>query len=250
MSKTHKRALFKRGRPINNRRTINKRRRKSIRKYKNKKMVGGAVGECPVCYENKPLLKMEHSLDSENTLEKETRITHEMCRDCFMKLNPKNCPLCRRPVERLINMDDNHVAWPVPPVPLSALTIPELMTAQFDEIPVAPRPPWTIYTWAKYIKENENPFIHLFYERLSELPDEQIINYYKSCFSYSPHIIFKDLVDRFVDYSKSRGKNIVPKIFKKTLNNIDIIKAFLAYILVVEVVMGDYFNRIQELFGW
>ena len=54
--------------------------------------------------------------------------------------------------------------------------ITELMMIQLSEIPIAPRPPWNVNSWAKYIKEQyNNQFIQQFYDRLSDLPDEQLI---------------------------------------------------------------------------
>lgn len=253
MSKTHKRALFNRRQSRNKRRqTRNNRKRKSIRNYRNKKMMGGAEGECPVCLEYKQLLKMQHSLDDAHpTAESESAINHEMCEECFMRLNPKNCPLCRRPVEGLINTDDNRVVWPIPPRGPPIIT--SLMTTYLNQMPPPPPPfsRWRFPNWAKHIRDNDNPFFQQFYDVLSELPDVQLIEMYKNSLKYSP-LILGDLVRNFVDYSNNHGQKINAIILKKTLKNIEIIKAFLTYMLLVEVSVGqdNYFNRIAELFGW
>jgi hypothetical protein len=254
MSKTKKRIFLKRRKTRKTRKNITKKKifRKSL---KNRKMMGGAIGQCPVCLEeDKTLLKMEHALDAGHpTAEDESLVDHQMCQDCFMRLNPKNCPLCRRPVVKLIDMDDNRQAWPVPPRGPSNIT--DVMMVYLNQMPPLDSKgfKWNFYSWAKYINtpNNNNPFFQQFYDLLSDLPVEQLINMYKNSLPYNL-LLTKDLVAKFVEYSKNNGQNINPLILKKNLQNIEIIKAYLSYILLVEVVVGQdlYFNRIADLFGW
>lgn len=254
MSKTHKRALFNRRQSRNKRKqTRNNRRRKSIRNYRNKKMVGGAEGECPVCLEHKQLLKMQHSLDDAHpTAESESAINHEMCEECFMRLNPKNCPLCRRHVEGLINTDDNRVVWPIPP--RGPPNITGLMTELLSQMPPIPanQRSWTFRAWSSNININSSSFYQQFYDELSQLPPDQLTVMYKNVFKYN-RLIVKDLVVNFQNFyatHKPVGSAKIVNIIK--LKNIDQIKSFLAYILVLEVSVGqdNYFNRIADLFGW
>jgi hypothetical protein len=232
----------------------NNRRRKSFRNRKSfRKMIGGTEGECPVCLEHKPLLKMQHSLDDEHpTAESESAINHEMCQDCFMRLNPKNCPLCRRHVEGLINTDDNRVVWPVPP--RGPPNITGLMTELLSQMPPIPANlrSWTFRAWSSNININSSPFYQQFYDELSQLPPDQLTVMYKNVFKYD-RLIVKDLVVNFQNFyarHKPVGSAKIVNIIK--LKNIDQIKSFLAYILVVEVSVGqdNYFNRIADLFGW
>ena len=129
--------------------------------------------------------------------------------------------------------------------------ITELMIIYLNQMPVALHYPWNFNSWTKYIKDNNTDFFQQFYDRLSELTNEQLINMYKTSFSFIPNVIFKDLVKNFIDYSKKQGQIISATNLKKTFNNIHVIKCLLSYILVIEVVLRDnYFNRISELFGW
>ncbi len=216
--------------------------------------MGGTPGECPVCLENKNLFKMEHALDEGHpTAESESLVDHQMCENCFMRLNPKNCPLCRRHVEKLINTDNNRKVWTL--LPRGPSNITDVMMAYLNQMPALDSKgyKWNFYSWAKKIntKNDNNPFFQQFYDLLSDLPEEQLINMYKNSLSYSG-LLTKDLIDKFVEYSKNNNQTINPKILKTNLKNIEIIKAYLSYILVVEVVTGQdfYFNTIANLFGW
>lgn len=246
MSKTKKRNVLKRRKTRKTRKNITK--RKIYRKnFKNRKMIGGTPGECPVCLENKNLFKMVHALDAGHpTAEDESLVDHQMCDDCFKMMNPKNCPLCRRHVVKLIDMDDNRQAWPVPPRGPPIIT--ELMMRHLNEMPPGPNGgKWNIYSWTKYVNTNNNPFFQQFYDLLSGLPEEQLRDMYRNSLNYYPQSL-DTFIERFVEYSVKKGQRVNPR----KLKNIETIKAFLSYILVVEVVSGQdyYFDNIAKLFGW
>lgn len=247
MSKTKRRTFLKRKKTRKTRKNITK--KKIFRKsFKNRKMIGGTEGECPVCLENKTLLKMEHALDEGHpTAEVESLVNHEMCEDCFMRINPKNCPICRRHVVKLIDMDDNRQAWPVPP--RGPPNIIALMTQQLSQM----QPNLSFHRWSDHINMNSSPFYQQFYDQLSVLPDEQLTDMYNNVLRYDKPLIIKDLVTNFLNFyarHKPLGNTKIVNIRK--LKNIDQIKSFLAYILVLEVVIGQdyYFNRIADLFHW
>lgn len=254
MSKTKKRTFLKRRKTKKN----NKRRRKSFR---NRKIIGGA-GECPICLESKPLLKMVHFLDSAHpTEESESAINHEICEGCFMKLNPKKCPMCRRPVEKLINTDDNNVVWPAPlasaALPRGPPNITNLMIAYLRQFPPRQenRSRWTLRSWIDHITYNDTPFYQQFYDQLSQLPPEQLTSMYNNVFEYTPAVV-RDLVPNFQSYYATKNKRTGrPPLTSMQRMSIDRnayeMISFLAFILVVEVMIEEeYFNRIAGLFGW
>ena len=255
-------------------------KRNFLKRRKTRKMIGGTTPRgtpsgtprgsprgspdetpsCPVCFENKPLLKMEHALDGAHpTAEIESLVDHKMCKDCFKRLNPKNCPLCRRPVVKLIDMVDNHQAWPV--IPRGPPIITELMVTHLNGMPATTSKghKWTFESWMAYINDpnNNNPFFQQFYDRLSDLPVEQLTNMYKTVVTYKPSAQVAPFLGAFEKYSKKHGRpefkqTILKKKLANDLANIELIKEFLSYILVVEVAVGQdyYFERIPKYFGW
>lgn len=249
MAKSKKRTYQKRRKTRKN-----IRRRRSL-KNRQRKMVGGVQGECPVCMNDTQLFKMKHTLDANYPTEQdESAIDHEMCEECFSRLNPKNCPLCRRNVEQLINTDDNNVVWPVPQRgPPNILAI---MNAQLNQMPNvdANGRRWNINSWTKFVRDHamDYEFYNQFYNELTNLPEEQLRNMYNHIFVYEPQVIRIFLINQFKDFSQRRGQNFNNIKRNPNENNFDKIKSLLAYILVIEVELGQehYFTRVADLFGW
>lgn len=92
---------------------------KKARRYYKKR--GGEIHEeCPVCFEEKHLLKMVHSgetypVDETNTVK---IINHKICSVCFERLNPKKCPLCRKKIIKFVDTDEldpnKMIKWEAP----------------------------------------------------------------------------------------------------------------------------------------
>jgi hypothetical protein len=103
------------------------------------------------------------------------------------------------------------------------------------------------YNLVKSIIDNDSPFIQLIYNELSKMNESDIKSIYKNFFHYSPNILFKDISKKFIIYWKK--KNMQKITIQKNMN-INLIKEFIAWTIVVEVPVVNYINRINEYFNW
>lgn len=245
MAKTKKYTHIKRRKSRKNKRRI--------QKSKSFKLKGGKRGTCPLCLkEDVDILKMEHALDMDYpSMKAESKINHEMCKECFMGMESKTCPVCTRPVTRLYDPETNNVEWPV-----VHPSVVDMMQVALGNFPAGTQR-WNFDSWAKFIAENNSELINDFYDRLSLLPPDELIKMYNSCFKFEPGIIFDDIKKKFKIYVEKQQRmgnaqvaNVKP--IKKSKNpDIHTIKLFLAYTLVVESELGEeyYYTRIRNLFG-
>lgn len=247
---------------------------------------GVESNECSICLSTeaeladlrRPLLKMQHVLDENYSAEAEAALQqnspHYICNRCFdnMKRRGKDfCPLCKRKVETVIN--ENPIKEPV--------NIKELMIDHLEQMPPPPRKSWVPSAWQRYVNEYGSDFHQRFYDQLSrQFGEPQLRDMFNHVMDYRTfmtlssgeqrptQIIFENLTDNFQKFCIHTQHKPKPVGCNKIINNRK--TSFLAYILVIEVIMGQnvvnqagevkpnyfertevgYFKRIEDLFGW
>jgi hypothetical protein len=247
-----------------NKKTRNKslknRKRQNKKSRKNRRIIGGNNGECPICLEDKELLTIVHNDESSSSTRQ-----HQICKECFNRLSEKICPLCRVDIKMLID-SNNNIIFPQPP------PFADIMTTYFnarDDISrvigkggkpcVLKFDSWAACVNNKNIELNMNgtktPLFPVLIERLSEFPTDQLTHMYKSFFTN--HIpIFNQVVDKFIVYAKNHmnSRTINKNIFKIGLADETKIKQLLAYTIMVEVAgqrsIEEYIQRIIWLFDY
>lgn len=123
--------------------------------------------------------------------------------------------------------------------------IKQLMVQYKNQIPNVDNIPW--HEWTRTILDHDTPYYQLFKNLLYQLDVKTINKIYTNFIKTPPTIVFKDIADKFIIYyEKLYG-------FAGKINaglNTNMIINLLSYALVVEVVVPDYFDRIDERFGW
>lgn len=122
--------------------------------------------------------------------------------------------------------------------------IKQLMIEFHGQIPNVNSISW--YKWTNHILENGNPYYQAFYNLLNQLSEATLRQFYKNL-RKPPTIIFTDIAKKFVIYHK---KNTGVNIKVGANMSLNLIISLLAYTLVCEVVVQNYFTRIDERFGW
>ncbi len=123
--------------------------------------------------------------------------------------------------------------------------IVQLMNGFRNQIPNAQSISWN--AWTNDMLNNGNPYYQQFINLLNQLPENNLRTIYKNFRSKPPTIIYKDIADKFVKfYTNNNG--ITPILNANP--SLNLIIELLAYTLVVEAVIPNYFDRIDERFGW
>ena len=125
------------------------------------------------------------------------------------------------------------------------MQIRQLMEEFHNQIPNVETIRWN--TWTNNILNDGNPYLQRFIDLLSQFSEDDLRKIYKKFRSKPPTVIFKDIADKFVKfYTHNTG---VKPVISSDLN-LNLIIQLLAYALVVEAVVPNYFDRIDERFGW
>ena len=103
------------------------------------------------------------------------------------------------------------------------------------------------YNSVKTIFDDGSPFIQLIYDELSKMNEFEIKSMYLNFFHYSPNILFIEIKQKFILYYK---KKTTQKITIKKNINLDLMKEFIAWTIVIEVPVVDYIDRINKFFNW
>ncbi len=87
------------------------------------------------------------------------------------------------------------------------------------------------------------------YNEINLYSEKQIKDKFKKIRTYSPKIIYIDLMNWYKEYLEDTTGIPIKDIPSPTKLSIEQIKEFMVYILLVEVVYDDYVERIKTMFG-
>lgn len=209
-----------------------KRRYKKLIRNKSLKYKRGGAPECNICLEEKPILIMNPC-------------GHEICEDCFKKLKKKKCPFCRADVLSLVNPVTNEVVWPKVIPNVQPENFIELMHTYYNT--VDRRTNW--HQWTNKINTEGNPFYEQFVELFRQLSENQLKALYKKFKTKKPTIFFTEIAKEFKVFEQRRT-GIKPILTKADNMSPELIIKFLAYTIIIEAPVVDYFDRIKGFFGW
>jgi uncharacterized protein involved in tolerance to divalent cations len=167
-------------------------------------------------------------------------------------LRTKICPYCREPIRRLVKLEINDDGTEneiiVFPRQLGVETLDNIHVLMETILASLPRRgEQFFYEWKDSIDNNDSEWIHIVKDEISKLSEDEIKAMFVKFSKYSPNIIFMNLKKFFTEYYKKRTGI---KIAVKRGMDIEIIKLFLAYTIVVEAPVVNYINRVNGYFGW
>ena len=216
---------------MKHKKTKKRKYKKSIRNKSLKYKRGGAP-ECNICLEEKQTLIMNPC-------------GHEICEECFKKLKTKICPFCRAQILSLVNPLTNEIVWPKTNPNITPANFIELMHTFYDTFDR--RTNW--HQWTDIVNSEGNPFYQQFVELFEQLPENKIKSIYKKFRTKPPTIFFKDIADQFKIFEKRRT-GVKPIMTKSDNMSSELIIKFLAYTIIIEAPVDNYFDRIKGFFGW